>query len=160
MLSGSSSLALQRTLVQTTPLPSSYLRSHIYRATPRHPPRIISRSAQSPRLHWALIPNPSSGDNGLHRDLCQAPIYCGRKPPHAYALSSNVNAFEREAKENSATLVAHELVRGELRSSISTRGAQIGGADGAVVAVRVSASERHALYAPSERPHLVARPPG
>jgi hypothetical protein len=29
-------------------------------------------------------------------------------PPHAYALSISVNAFEREAKENSATLVGHE----------------------------------------------------
>jgi hypothetical protein len=78
---------------------------------------------QGPRLHEALIPNPSSGDNGLHRDLCQAPAYCGRKPPHAYALSISVNAFERETKENSATLVGHEgsgrfsyeLVRGEHR---------------------------------------------
>ena len=49
-----------------------------------------------------------------------SPIYCGREPPHAYALSVSVDAFEREATENSATLVgdegsgrfSHELVRG------------------------------------------------
>ena len=49
--------------------------------------------------------------------------YCGRKPPHAYALSITVNAYEREAKENSATPLAdegsgrfsHESVKGEYR---------------------------------------------
>jgi hypothetical protein len=116
--SGSSSLTLQRTLVKTTPLPSSPLRSHINRAIHRHLPwrRIISWSAQDPRLHATLIPNSFSGDNGLHRrGLCQAPIYSGRKPPHAYALSISVNAFEREAKENSATLVGRreEAMAGE-----------------------------------------------
>jgi hypothetical protein len=52
---------------------------------------------------------PSSGDIRLHRDLYLAAVYCGRKPPLAYALSISVNAFEREAKENSATVVGRYL---------------------------------------------------
>jgi hypothetical protein len=60
------------------------------------------------KVRGALVPNISSGDNRLHRDLYLAPVYCGRKPPLAYALSISVKAFEREAKENSATVVGNE----------------------------------------------------
>jgi hypothetical protein len=53
-----------------------------------------------------------------------SPYALWSQTPHAYALSISVNAFEREAKENSAPLVGeeegsrrffHELVRGEHR---------------------------------------------